>query len=845
MTTSDLAPFIGIIERLKPLLNSAEFSEVFRILTAEISKPKQFLIKMELKRLSQPCAYYIDLRGKVDGDVRTYEHAGKVHYLDDMAIRIFERGLKQYGGYTLGLYEEVTNAENNYRVRHKHETEQRIKSALAGANTEQTTDTAEEKRPTKLVQFASYCTRSEERMNFIIDLELQTNDETFQGSTVDISVSGCKIKIPANRKLAAGQKISLFFRGLEQEFALGFQHGVEYEVIDTEPFDRSSYARLRRCQVTEDHGFGEFLRNFINGNKRRYKVNLDNTLEAVIIKGYEQFYLPRIKSLPVFIAVREGLPTPLCALTTENNRQSLYYFQDELQQNVLSQMLVAKRIKQCLQKAPLERSTILYCFTHAAKGRIFYYSATQEELLQQPELMPVFLGFGASKASFKIFHLIVQRTHPADAHMLLSLPDTADGEVQKLNEPPSQLVQNMLQDVRYVAALTDITSDEQLEAYQQYQFEDSQLGSLKVFGHPKSEQLPPLEGVAVQYVNLRSESRFLYKTNVLLKINREKQIAGTTRDFSCRGLQIEASEPVEYTKGDKLQLALPDMQKISSKYGLTDLNYEVMAVSKNRLIMNLRIIEAEEPHQARLFFEQLIKSNRSKLTLAEEMPKYAGLGNALRNMYIKALNSFPFYMHRHGIRYELNTIGQGNELNNLHRLLSLFTDKNQQINLQAFLKSNTVNLHFANLLKNMNRQDLPQTIDFFVRYRPNQRSLEQSFVTEFDFELKTANAKQFLVQDALANDVLYCFRIFLSRTGRPDTEHISKELSYVSSYAIHRAKVLEEELWSVVGIGDVIDISDELLQRYQVPLAVQQQQRQKRAQFIQAIEQRLKPTPVA
>ncbi len=843
MSTSDLQPFTGIIERLKPLLNTSEFSEVFNILTAEIPKPKQFLIKMELKRLGQPCGYYIDLRGRVDGEVRPYEFAGKTHYMDDTAIKTFERGLKRYGKYTLGLYEEVTNTDNNYRVRHKQETEQRIQAVMSGdallsKDGDTITDPAEEKPGTKLIQFASYCTRTEERMNFIIDIDIETDSgEKFQASTVDLSVSGCKLKIPNSRRLQNGQLIAVFFKGLEQEFALGFNHGVSYQVIDSESVDRALYVRVKRTSHTDDHGFSGFLRNFINGNKRRYKVNLDNTLDAVIVKGYEQFYLPRISSLPVFLAVREGLPVPVCALTTENNRQNLHYFQDERQQSVLIQILSGKRIKQCLQKAPSERSTILYTFTHAAKGRLYFYSATMDELMQLPQLQSVFFGFGAQKSSWRAFHLVVHRTHPADAQMLLSLPDTADADIDKINQPPPQLVLNMIQDFRYVVALTDITQQESTANYQQIHYDEKLVSQLKMFGHPKAEELPPLEGVAVQYVNLRSEARFLYKTRVLVRVNRDHVIESHTRDFSCRGLQLELSEPVEYQKGDKIQLALPDMQKISSKYGLQELDYEVMAVSKNQLIMNLRIVEGDKPHQARLFFEQLIKNNRAKLTLAEETPRYAGLGPALRNMYVKALNSFPFYMHRHGIRYDLNAIGRGAEPSNLHRLLSVHSDKSQRINMGAFLKNSTVNLHFANLLKQMKRQDLPKTIDVFIRYRQGQTKLDQSFVTEFDFDLKTAQARQYLVQDATANDLLFCFRIYLSRTGRPDTEHISKELSYVSVYAIHKAEVLEEELWSVVGVGDVIDITDEVLLRYHVPADVIAVQQQKRRQFIQQMDQ--------
>lgn len=842
MTTPDLLPYLGIIERLKPLLNSNEFSEVFAILTQEMPKPKQFLLKMELKRLGQPCNYYIDLRGRVDGDVRPFEYGGKTHYLDDTAIKAFERGIKRYGQFTIGLYEEVTNTDNNYRVRHKQETEQRLQAVISGdpliiKDTETDESPEQDKAGPRIVHFASYCSRGEERMNFSIDIEVEMDDgEIFQASTVDLSVSGSKLKVPASRRLQAGQKIALHFTGLEQEFALGLSQGVPYQVIDSEVVDRAQYVRVKRLPLANEQGFTDFLKQFIHGNKRRYKVNLDNTLDAVIVKGYEQFYLPRIVSLPVFLAVRDGLPVPVSALTTENNRQHVQYFQDERQQSVLMQILSGKRLKACLQKAPAERSTILYCFSHAAKGKLYFYSATADELAQQPKLQSVFFGFGAQKPSWRVFHLVVHRTHPQDSHVLMSLPDTADEDIHKLNQPPSPIVQQFIQDFRYIAALTEINHHESNLLYQQISFDESLLSQLKIFGHPKLDELPPLESAAVQYVNLRAEGRFLYKTRVMLKINQQHYIEAHTRDFSSRGLQVESHEQVAFQKGDKVQLALPDMQKISSKYGLQDLEYEVMAVSKNQLIMNMRIIEQAEPHQGRLFFEQLIKNNRSKLTLADEAPRYAGLGQALRNMYVKALNSFPFFMHRHGIRYDLNVLGQGAEPNNLHRLLGVLTDDKNKPNLQPLLKNSATNLHFANQLKGMKRQDPPRTYEVFIRYRPNQQKLEQSFVTEFDFDLKTTQAKHFFIQDALANDLLFAFRIHLSRTGRPDTEHINKELSYISVYAIHKAKVLEEELWSVVGVGDVIDISDEVLFRFNIPIEQIQQQQQKRRSFIQQSE---------
>lgn len=54
-------------------------------------------------------------------------------------------------------------------------------------------------------------------------------------------------------------------------------------------------------------------------------------------------------------------------------------------------------------------------------------------------------------------------------------------------------------------------------------------------------------------------------------------------------------------------------------------------------------------------------------------------------------------------------------------------------------------------------------------------------------------------------------RLYISRTGRPDTDYLSNELKYVSQYAIHKAKDLENAIWSVAGVGDIIDITDEAL----------------------------------
>lgn len=830
MTAEDLQEYVGVIDRMKSLLNSADFDQVFSLLTSDIPKSKQFLLKMELKRMAQPCNYFIDLRGHVDGDVKPYEYKGKTHYMDNNAIKVFENGLKQYGSYTLGLYEEVRNTENNFRVMHRKETEERVKTALQQSASGKSHDEEDDLPPqvADVVSFGSYTTRRDERMNYAIEVEIELNKQRITASTSDLSVSGCKVKLTKPVKVNAGVELKLYFTGLEQEFMLGLKDGVNYKVVDTETQGQNYYLRLQRLQDSNEQQFADFLQKFITGNKRRYKVNLDSVCQSMRTKGYEQFYLPRLSSLPVFIAVKDGQPIPMFALTTEYNRAIWHYFLDEQHQAVFDSLLSVKRLKPLLQQSGDEKSTILYCFTHAAKGKLFFYSATSEELAASEQLKELFLGFGASKPSWRILHCNLLRTAATMAEMPATVPEQY---AVKKSVSQAPLIKGLLQDLRYIVSLTDISSTESSFWYQSYPVNQQQLKLLAQFGHKKRAGIASCEAIPVQYVNLRSESRYLYKTAVMVKDpQNQTELSGHSRDFSSKGLQLETTLPVRFNKGDILRLRLPDMQKISNRHNLSELAYEVMAVSKSHTIMNLRAAETEEPHIGRLFFQQLIQSNRAKLTPAEESPKYPGLSTALRNMYLNSQNSFALFLHRKGIRYEINTVAKSSDSSSLYQLLNLYQQHSNGIDLNMILRNNAASLQFAQQLKQMKRFDNAKSYELFIALSDDAAGTNAAADCRYDYEFSSEQHKQQFVLDALQQGSLFCFRLTLSRTGRPDTDYIAAEMNYISAYAIHKAKQLEEELWSVAGVIDIIDISAEVPWRYgaainPVSLNVQQQQK--------------------
>lgn len=213
----DLEEYHDIIEELKPMINEPEFNQVLSQVASSVSKQKRFLLKMELMRLARPCIRLIDLRGLVDGKCRIYEHQGKQHSLDDIAIETFERQVRIFGEYTIGVYEAVTNTTNNFRVRHKKEQQAAKKKELRPTLAMSKTENFQ----APLIKFGNFAQRGEERMNFSVNIEMFTEmRKSVQATTIDVSVKGLKVKASKEHLFKPDDRLTIQFRGLEKEYLL-------------------------------------------------------------------------------------------------------------------------------------------------------------------------------------------------------------------------------------------------------------------------------------------------------------------------------------------------------------------------------------------------------------------------------------------------------------------------------------------------------------------------------------------------------------------------------------------------------------------------------------------------
>ncbi|GAA6206039.1 PilZ domain-containing protein [Thalassotalea sp. SU-HH00458] len=811
--TNNFSKYQTIIDDFRGKVLSKDFEAEFSHVTKNIPKTERFLLKMELKRLANPCTRLIDLRGHVDGECRAFEHEGRTHYLDDIAIRVFEESFADYQGYTFGVYEAVMNTENNFRVIYQNEKNQ-IKTPNVTVKPAKVFEKSQ--YPAQLFSFGPYFNRSEERMNFAIALQVHfSDDKMVEGTCSDISVNGCKFRFNSVENIKIRQLITIRFSGLEGEFQFDKKEKFTYEVRNIQIIEGLQLVGVSRVYTSpeEKDGFKQFLKGYIQGNKRRYKINLDNTIKALQSRSFEQFALPKSNELPIFIEDVQGKLAPRFALTCHNNQNIFQYWQDEKRQSTLSYLVTPDRFLRIKKAAMLGKSVLVYSFIHVSQGKMYFYTADNVQLDEDADFMRQYLGFAASKESFAITQLNYLALNSEYADSPLTLSNTIAKKDEYLNIPASDDVKESLSRLTAIITATNITNKEIHAFYQALPFDNINTNKLKNFGHKRLVESVNVDDVGINYNNQRQEPRFVYKTAIV--VDADGVISqGISQDFSTSGLKIALDKSSLLKRGDVVNITFPQLQKITSSFDLQSLPYEVMRVNTSKTIINLRVFVEKHQHIGRAFFKALIQKNREKLTPDEYAMLSPGLAKALRNIYSASLQTVALMIQTSGSRYKIEAVTTNNKNSRILSYCKQLSDRNHHYNLYPLLSNMQATSLMNTTLKKLQAGDRPVSDILYIAINPENEMVDKAVTTKLDEELQTDKLKKIFIKNALKRGEFFCIKVVVSRTDDPDMQYLNPELSYISSYAIHRGKQLEQEIWSVAGVVQVFDITQEAMMRF-------------------------------
>ena len=808
----DFSKYKNIIQDFRGEVIKPGFDIKFTQHTTELDKTEKFLLKMELKRLAGACTRSIDLRGLVDGECELFEYCGQSHFLDNIAVSVFKENAEKYKGYTFGVYESVKNTENNFRVIYQKE-QQKINNVDSQESSVEWVKKNSDKiqYPVQVFSLNQRYTRVEERMNFVIALDVEIpNQQIIPASSIDISISGLKFRFKCKESLSVNEKIIIRFQGLASEFKGNEGDKLVYQVKNIYSDNNTHIIGCQRTDYSEDDAFQSLLTSYIQTHKRRYKINLDHSMTALQSRSFEQAILPKINELPLFFEQINKRVIPRYALTTQNNKATFQYWQDEDNYSNLHSLVNEERLTRLRNKHQQGNGLLVYSFVHRSQGKDFFYTIDEDQLAFEVDFIPAFFTFAAKKKSFTITKLTYHPINMTSIYSPFIISSDSEYNQQGINLPPSEEVLDRVKALSFCVVVNVITHTTSMAQYQHFSQEKIDVSTLKRFGHKRLNDKPVVEELGINYEHIKLEPRFIYKTQVVLT-HIEQQWQGKSIDFSVSGLKVELEERATFSVGDIIFITFPQLQKITSSHDLKNLTYEVVNIQNKHKVINFRVHIKSHKHVGRSFFKLLIDKNKDKLTADQYSLLVPGLAESLRTLYAQSMQVPTLIVQTSGSRYKVEALVNNNEHNSFLQQLDTLSDRKGFYNFYPLLTVLFKDNFLDTCLKKLTTNSQPFTDVLYIAIAKNVAKINIDVNIKLELELNTPLLRENFIKTALANGVFFCMQCKISRTNKPDLAYLHPELSYISTYAMHRSKQIEQDIFSVAAAIQCFDITDEVL----------------------------------
>ena len=460
---------------------------------------------------------------------------------------------------------------------------------------------------------------------------------------------------------------------------------------------------------------------------------------------------------------------------------------------------------------------LVFSFIHQTKDHEHFYIFDEEQFKGDTSFFHQCLGFAAHQSSFKVSSLSLCGLKKEQAYSPYTLSNAVTKQQRYLNPPLSDEVNNIIEKLPYAVTINDITSASQSIDYQSLGYEGIDLARLKKIGHKQEQHKKRVDEITLAFGHQRQEMRFKYITPVNIECEGINCL-GKSADFSVSGLKVNLDNPALLNKGDIVYCSFPNLQKITSSFDLKLLPYKVIKINKDKNVINLRVSVKEHQHIGRSFFKLLIDKNQAKLTPDEYAMLTPGLSGALRTLYAVNMATPSVIVQSSGSRYKFEKLVVGEysqpSRNLLLNAMQRLSDRNGYYNLYPLLGNLKLSHIFDQHIKKLLATDLAAEELIYVAINWSKKEVDQTVIIRKSSDLNTPEITNFFIKKSLKQGEFYCLQLKLSRSDEPHMPYLTPELAYISAYAIHRGKQLEQEIFSVVGLMQIIDVTQETLLRY-------------------------------
>lgn len=771
------------IEQLIPIFGEPDFDLVCGQVMPHESPSVHLMVKMELKRIMAPCTKHIDLRGRVKGQCHQYELDGYTHWLDDVAINTYHKSIKRFGCYTVGVWEALTNTRNNFRVLHKNQ----APPAPSNNKDEETLFSA------KPIRFGHYLTRSELRLRMSTQVSvLLPNGNMIHGTSSDLSPSGARIKVPAAFKYGLGQIIQVSFANLAQETGITELNGdFPYRILGIhDSKENDSYRWLRLKMESKHDVITVAIEETLNNSKRKHLHDQKDQIVRAHTQGYEHCFLKHTTNIPLFFSGNHLK----YAVINDQNEGLWKHWHNEKNQPVLHHLFSAERMA-FLTKSGVQASRAhVYSFKHEHNGKELFYSMMPSEATQQERQL--FWHVGAKRKSWKVTRLSLFELQKEDKVRLLTVAPE---------------METVLSTLTHMGLLTDLSLSETQKDYLLTEKPSLDAKALNSYRHPMSAMT---HDPALYYdaTPRRAEPRFNYETAITLTHPTFGDIKGRTQDISTNGLSVILEQPVVLTKTSEVKITFNELQHLDKNTPLSRIAYRVLKVNTTGSHVHLHIEDSSQTQKSKVFLNRLIQHNIKRLPVDYEQLPPMSMLKIMHQLLLNKLTTTPFFIEKDNHKIKTRCIGVNFPLNRLNKIW-LRLGNEQHLNLEPIFKSRVQQLLVNPLKTPANQHAHHHEIYMAIVIKDGEF---KSVLTRMLQEFTSYNDRINFIKKAKEHGDFIAIRVTTTAVKNALSSASEMELSQLAQQAIHYARALEDELSSIIGCGEIIDITDEVLIRLEL-----------------------------
>lgn len=770
----------ALFDQLLPLYGQDTFDAVLAELTPNANASERLIIKMEVRRLMAPCSKPVDLRGKVVGECRRYFLHGVNHWMDDVAINLYHRRVEVYQGkITMGLWEELHNTPNSYRVLQR----------LGGVRALESLDTVD----AVPLRFGHYLSRSESRIQLSTRIQAYLPDGTeVNGTTIDISNSGMQVKLPASFRYEVGSTLVVYFPQLGDECQLPeLLTGLDYRVLGAElNLNGDSFQRLRLRLMSSTDAVKRAIEIKSLTDDLASRTENEDKFLTTRSRAYEQVFLEQTPSLPLFFCGNRLR----YSLLTDQNRALWDYWHDERNQPVIDKLFSEKRLQYLALEGLTNSETLIYCFSHQQGEKIFFFSACPTEL--NAELRRLFWHVGSSRPSWRVLRVTMAKISEEDARRL---QEASPAHIQQIDE------------MTHIATIQDLTLSHTSADFRIPVKPKLSTKQLNPFAHPRDPILP-VEAMPSVLAPQRKEPRYQHRTNVTLLHHMSGELQGQTIDFSTRGLNLVLDKPFTGSKDQEVSVTFTDLRRVDPAAPLGNMPYKVVQISEDRTNIKLALLDDRYSKHRRHYLQRLIEHNQHKLMLDSEHLPDAPLLHAMHQMLLTRLSATPYFLTRRGETLQVSAIGANFPGNELSRLLQKSASSGM-MSLGAVLGEH-LSKYATPVTRQRNRQ--PQVChEFYIAATFNNGTVID--ITSRPLEsFNSPEQRKMFISRARKHGKFFAVRNWLQPLDNGGQWLPPETLEPLLTLSTQRARQLEMEFTDLCAYGEMSDITDEVLRRLEI-----------------------------